>query len=177
MGQASGTAINGADALDGPVLFDVGVVALAHSDTPMRGTALGYVRDAIQGNIDAVVPYQAVFGAHHILNRDYGFTNAEATRVLTNFLDARRVHWYTGPNGTDTQHGLTLAGEHNIEGWDGYYAHVALTTGATTVVTLDDDFERIDGLTVEIPLTEDEYERFHEYHAPAIEDADDDNDD
>jgi hypothetical protein len=38
---------------DGPVLFDVGVVALAHSRTPMSGTALGYVRDAIQGDLDA----------------------------------------------------------------------------------------------------------------------------
>ena len=27
-----------------PVLFDIGVVALAHSGTPMSGTALGYVR-------------------------------------------------------------------------------------------------------------------------------------
>jgi predicted nucleic acid-binding protein len=150
----------------GPVLFDVGVVALAHSRTPMNGTALGYVRDAIQGDLDAVVPYQAVFGAHHTLHRDYGFPRAEATRVLTNFLGARRVHWYDGPNGSDTQHGLDLASEHNIEGWDGFYAHVARSTGATTVVSLDDDFERVDGLSVEIPLTDDERERLHEYLAP-----------
>lgn len=151
---------------DGPVLFDVGVVALAHSRTPMSGTALGYVRDAIHGDLDAVVPYQALFGAHHVLNRDYGLSRAEATRVLTNFLGARRVRWYAGPNGSDAQHGLDLAGEHNIEGWDGYYAHVARTTGATTVVTLDDDFERVDGLTVEVPLSVNERERLHEYLAP-----------
>lgn len=173
MGQASSNAADGGNASDGPVLFDVGVVALAHSDTPMRETSLGYVRDAIRGDIDAVVPYQAVYGAHHILNYDYGFSNAEATRVLTNFLDARQIHWYAGPNGPDTRNGLALSGEHNIEGWDGYYAHVALTTGATTVITLDDDFERIDGLSVEIPLTEDEYKRFHEYHAPPARDDDD----
>jgi hypothetical protein len=59
------------DDLEDPVLFDVGAVALAHSGTPMNGTALEYVRDAVHGDLDAVVPYQALFGAHHILNRDY----------------------------------------------------------------------------------------------------------
>jgi predicted nucleic acid-binding protein len=151
---------------DTSVLFDVGVVALAHSGTPMSGTALGYVRDAVRGDLDAVVPYQALFGAHHVLNRDYHLSCEEATYVLTNFLGARRIHWYAGPNGSDTQHGLDLAGEHNIEGWDGYYAHVARATDATTVVTLDDDFEQVDGLSVEIPLTDDERTRLHEYLAP-----------
>lgn len=148
------------------VLFDVGVVALAHSRTPMSGTALEYVRSAIHGDLDAVVPYQALFGAHHVLNRDYGLSQAEATQVLTNFLGARQVHWYAGPDGSDTQHGLVLAGEHNIEGWDGYYAHVAQATGATTVITLDDDFERVDGLSVQIPLTDDEREQLHTYLMP-----------
>ena len=129
----------------------------------MSGTALGYVRDAVYGDLDAVVPYQALFGAHHVLNRDYGLSRAEATRVLENFLGARHVHWYAGPNGSDTKRGLDLAGEHNIEGWDGYYAHVARTTGATTVITLDDDFERVEGLSVEIPLTETEREQLHKY--------------
>lgn len=153
-------------------LFDVGVVALAHSRTPMSGTALGYVRDAVRGDLDAVVPYSALFGAHHVLDRNYGFSRDEATHVLTNFLGARRVHWYDGPNGSDTQYGLDLAGEHNIEGWDGYYAHVARVTDATTVVSLDDDFERVDGLSVEIPLTDEEHDTLHEYLAPADQEAD-----
>ena len=151
---------------DDPVLFDVGVVALAHSGAPMSGTALEYVRDAVRGDLDAVVPYQALFGAHHILNRDYHFSREDATYVLTNFLGARQVHWYAGPDGSDTQHGLDLAGEHNIEGWDGFYAHVARSTDATTVVTLDDDFERVDSLSIEVPLTDNERERLHEYLAP-----------
>ncbi len=144
-------------------LFDVGVVALAHSRTPMSTTALEYVRDAIQGDLDAVVPYPVLIGAHHILHLDYGFSRDEATYVLTNFLGARRIHWYAGPDGSGIQHGLDLAGEHNIDGWDGYYAHVARETGATTVVGLDDDFERVEGLTVEIPLSDDERTRLNEY--------------
>lgn len=150
---------------DEPVLFDVGVVALAHSGTPMSGTALEYVHAAIRSEIDAVVPYTVLFGAHHILRLDYGFSRAEATYVLTNFLDARRVNWYTGPTGTDSRKGLALAGEHNIDGWDGYYAHVAQVTGASTVVGLDDDFARIEELDVEIPLTDAERTRLHDYLA------------
>lgn len=147
------------------VVFDVGVVALAHSGTPMSGTALRYVRDAIRGDLDAVVPYQALFGAHHVLHRNYEFSREEATYVLTNFLDARRIDWYAGPGELDTRQGLEIAGEHNIEGWDGYYAHVAQATGATTVVGLDDDFERA-GLDVEIPLTDEERTALHEYLLP-----------
>lgn len=41
---------------EGPYLFDVGVVALAHAGTPVSETALSYVTDAIKGTIDAVVP-------------------------------------------------------------------------------------------------------------------------
>ena len=154
---------------DAPVVFDVGVVALAHSGTPMSGTALEYVRDAIRGDLDAVVPYQTVFGAHHVLHRNYDFSREEATYVLTNFLDARRIHWYAGPGATDSREGLATAGEHNIEGWDGFYAHVARATGATTVIGLDDDFERVEGLDVEIPLTDEERIALHEYLVPERE--------
>lgn len=150
---------------DEPMLFDVGVVALGHSGAPMSGTALEYIRAAVYGEINAVVPYTVLIGAHHILRLDYGFSRAEATYVLTNFLDARQVHWYTGPTGTDCREGLALAGEHNIDGWDGYYAHAAQATDATTVIGLDDDFERVEGLTVEIPLTDDERRRLHDFLA------------
>lgn len=147
------------------MLFDVGVVALSHSGAPMSGTALEYVRAAIRGEIDAVVPYTVLFGAHHILRLDYGFPRAEATYVLTNFLDARRVNWYTSPTGTGSREGIALAGEYNIDGWDGYYARVAQATDASTVIGLDDDFERVEGLDVEIPLTDAERTRLHDYLA------------
>lgn len=46
------------------------------------------------GEIDAVVPYPAVIGAHNVLTAYYGRSNAEASRLLQNFLDAERIHWY-----------------------------------------------------------------------------------
>ena len=147
------------------VLFDVGVVALAHSGTPMSGTALNCVRKAVRGEIDAVVPYSVLIGAHHILNLDYDFSREDATHVLTNFEDAQEVHWYSGPGDPDIREGLNLAGEHNIDGWDGYYAHVAQATGATIIIGLDDDLERIAGLSLEVPLTADERADLHEYLA------------
>jgi hypothetical protein len=45
--------------LKGPYLFDVGVIALAHTAAPVRDAALSYVRNAIAGDIDVVVPYPA----------------------------------------------------------------------------------------------------------------------
>ena len=56
---------------DGSVLFDVGVIALAHAGTPVSEPALEYVREAIHGDLNAIVPYAAVIGAHHILRGVY----------------------------------------------------------------------------------------------------------
>ena len=52
---------------EGPYLFDVGVIALAHTDAPVRDAALSYVRRAMAGEIEAVVPYPALVGAHTVL--------------------------------------------------------------------------------------------------------------
>jgi predicted nucleic acid-binding protein len=151
------------EALDGPALFEVGVIALSHSGTPMSDTALEYVRQAVHGDLDAVVPYAAVYGAHHILCAVYNFTVHEATHVLTNFLSAEEIHWYAGPNAQQGRAGLDVAGEHNINGWDGYYATVAREEGIGTVITVDTDFDRIDGLNAVIPLSKEERNQFTTY--------------
>ena len=148
---------------DGPYLFDVGVIALAHTATPVRDAALGYVRDAIEGEIDAVVPYPALFGAHTVLTTYYGHSNADASRLLENFMDAQRIHWYDNIPEAVVRGGLTRASEANIGGWDGYYAQVAVEEGVNTVLTIDDDFERVDAFDTEIILSPGEFRRLDEF--------------
>lgn len=63
---------------DGPYLFDVGVIALAHAGTPVSEFALSYLRDAIMGAIEGVIPYAALVGAHHVLSSYYGFSSERA---------------------------------------------------------------------------------------------------
>lgn len=70
----------------GPYLFDVGVIALAYSRAPVRDTALSCVQDAITGDIDAVVPYPALIGAHNVRRR----TTANQIRAL---LEYSRISW------------------------------------------------------------------------------------
>ena len=142
----------------GPYLLDVGVIALAHTDTPVRDAALPYVREAIAGDIDAVVPYPAVLGAHAVLTTHYGHSNEDASRLLENFLDARRIHWCDGPSERAVRGGLARASEANVGGWDGYYAQVAIEESVETVATIDDDFERFDAFDTEIVLSPDEFE-------------------
>ena len=148
---------------DEPVLFDVGIIALSHAEAPVSDRALDYVRQAIVGDLDAVVPYTAVIGAHHVLRNVYRFPRETATEILTNFLDAKRIYWYGKLEGPDARSALTIAGEHNIDSWDGYYARAARETGATTILTLDDDFERVDGLTPEVVLSDDEFEELNDH--------------
>lgn len=146
-----------------PYLFDVGVIALAHTETPVRDAALSYVRDAIAGDIEAVVPYPALFGAHAVLTTYYGHSNAEASRLLRNFMDARRIHWYDEmPQGV-VRDAFSQATETNVDGWDGYYAQVAIDEGVNTVLTIDDDFDRFDAFDTEVILSPDEFSELNRF--------------
>lgn len=146
-----------------PYLFDVGVIALAHTTAPVRDAALSYVRDAIAGDIEAVVPYPALFGAHTVLTTYYGRSNDEASRLLRNFMDAKRIRWYDGMAEGAVHSGFARASEANVGGWDGYYAHVAVEGDVNTVLTIDDDFERFDAFDTEIILSPDEFARLDRY--------------
>ncbi len=141
----------------GPYLFDVGVIALAHSTAPVRDSALSYVREAIAGEIDAVVPHPALFGAHTVLTTYYGYSNADASRLLQNFMDAKRIHWYDRMPHDVVRGGFSQASEVNVDGWDGYYAQVAIDEGVNTVLTIDDDFEKFDSFNTEVILSPDEF--------------------
>lgn len=147
----------------GPYLFDVGVVALAHTKTPVRESALAYVRDAVTGEIDAVVPYPALFGAHTVLTTYYGLSNAEVSRLLGNFVDAKRIHWYDEMPEHVVRNGFSRASAANVDGWDGYYAQVAIDEGVNTVLTIDDDFERFDAFETEIILSPDEFRELNRF--------------
>lgn len=142
---------------DGPYLFDVGVIALAHTEAPVREAALTYVRAAIAGDIEAVVPYPALVGAHTVLTTYYACSNAEASRLLENFMDSKRIHWYDGMSEDVVRGGFARASDANVDGWDGYYAQVAIDEGVNTVLTIDDDFERFDGFATEVILSPDEF--------------------
>ncbi|SDK43505.1 type II toxin-antitoxin system VapC family toxin [Natronorubrum texcoconense] len=147
----------------GPYLFDVGVIALAHTGAPVRETALSYVRDAITGDIAAVVPYPALFGAHTVLTTYYGRSNADASRLLRNFMDAKRIRWYDEMPETVVRGGFSLADDANVGGWDGYYAQVAIDEGVNTVLTIDSDFERFDAFDTEVILSPDEFSELNEF--------------
>jgi predicted nucleic acid-binding protein len=148
---------------EGPYLFDVGITALAHSGAPVRDAALRYVRQAITGEIDAIVPYASVVGAHNALTSYYGLSNDRASTLMENFTSARRIHWYDGMAEHVVREGLSLARETNIGGWDGYYAAVALEEGARTILTIDDDFERVDGVETEVVLSSEQFAALNEY--------------
>ncbi|MGQ4554901.1 hypothetical protein [Halobellus sp. GM3] len=148
---------------NGPYLFDVGVIALAHTDAPVRDAALEYVRAGIVGEIDAVVPYPAVIGAHNVLTTYYGRSNEEASRLLQNFLDANRIHWHDEITRTVVRDAFSRASDANVEGWDSYYAEVAIDEGVSTVLTIDDDVERFDAFDTETVLSPDQFRELNQY--------------
>lgn len=148
---------------EGPCLFDVGVTALAHSNAPVNDAALSYVRRAIAGEIDAIVPYASVVGAHNALTTYYGISNDRASTLMQNFMDAKRIHWYEGMSEEVVRGGLSRASETNIGGWDGYYANVAREEGVETVLTIDNDFEKVPGINANVILSSEEFAALNEY--------------
>lgn len=148
---------------DGPYLFDVGVTALAHSDAPVNDTALSYVRRAISGEIDAIVPHASVVGAHNALTTYYGVSNDRASTLMQNFMDAKRIHWYEGMAEDVVRDGFSQASETNIGGWDGYYARVAIEEGVETVLTIDNDFKDVQGINANIILSPEEFATLNEH--------------
>jgi hypothetical protein len=93
-----------------PYLFDVGATALAHSNAPVSDAALRYVRQAIAGGIDALVPYASVVGAHSALTTYYGVSDDRASMLMQKFMDAKRIHWYSGMNEEVVREGFVQAG-------------------------------------------------------------------
>jgi predicted nucleic acid-binding protein len=147
----------------GPYLFDVGPIALAHAGTPVSDTALSYVRRAIAGEIDAIVPYPALFGAHIVLTNYYRFSNAEASELMANFMDARRIHWHGEMSDRTVRAAFERAARMNVDGWDGYYTEVAVSEGVKTILTVDTDFDDVAGIGTERVLTPEEHERLTEF--------------
>ncbi|QLH78549.1 hypothetical protein HZS55_15175 [Halosimplex rubrum] len=148
---------------EGPYLFDVGVVALAHAGTPVSEVPLSYLREAIRGEIEAVLPYPALVGAHHILVSYYGFSGDDASRMMRNLADAKRIDWYDRVPERVVRSGFDLAADLGIDGWDGYYAQVALDEGVETILTLDDDFEAADGVESEVILSPAEFATLNDH--------------
>lgn len=148
---------------NGPYLFDVGVTALAHTDAPVRETALSYLRRAISGEIHAVVPYASVVGAHNALTSYYGLSSERASLLMGNFMEAKRIHWYDGMSEGLVRDGFSLAADANIDGWDGYYARVAIEEGVETVLTIDNDFETVEGIEANVVLSPDEFAALNDY--------------
>jgi len=147
----------------GPYLLDVGVIALTHTKAPVRETALSYVKNAIAGEIDAVVPYPELFGAHVVLTTQYGRSNAETSRLLQSFMEAKRIHWYDGMSKNAVRGGFSDASDANIGSWDGYYTQVAIDTGVNTVLTIDTGFEQFDAFDTEVIFSPAEFAELNRF--------------
>ncbi|WP_129115018.1 hypothetical protein [Halegenticoccus tardaugens] len=71
------------------------------------------------------------------------------------------IYWYDAIDERTVSDGFELSGGANVDG--GYYARVAVEEGVETILTIDDDFDRIDGVNAEVVLDPEELRRPNEY--------------
>ena len=78
-------------------------------------------------------------------------------------MDAKRIHWYDGMSQGIVREGFARASGATVDGWDGYYAQVAIAEGVNTVLTVDEDFDRFDAFDTEVSLSSEQYRGLNEF--------------
>jgi hypothetical protein len=78
-------------------------------------------------------------------------------------MEAKRIHWYDGISQGVVRDAFSRVSEANINGWDGYYAQVAIDEGVNTVLTIDDDFEQFDAFDTEVILSSREFSELNRF--------------
>jgi predicted nucleic acid-binding protein len=147
-----------------PYLLDVHTIALAHGRGPHHETALSYIRRGMRGEIPVVVTMPTIVGSQHILHAFYNFSWDEAGRILLGFTESPAIHWYEGLSLETARSALRLSRKYGIEGWDAYTVAVARREGYPTIVTTDNDFEQVEGVSVEYVLTPEEAAELSEWY-------------
>jgi len=147
---------------DEAYFLDVSAVALSHAMTPYSRPALDYVQRGIAGEIEVVMPYEVLYGAQHQLEMRYNLSNPEASHRMLNLYAADSLRWVSMDSDTANA-GLHRSKNANIEAWDGFFAEMALQADTSAIVSLDNDFERIEGPRHENPLTPEQAKKLHQY--------------
>lgn len=146
-----------------PAVADVGVVALAHAQTPVSAPVLDIIRAGVTGELDLVIPAPAIIGAHHVLTGVFGATDRDAARVLRNLLTAHNIRLYDDTSRPNLDSALENVETHNVDGWDGYYIRAYRQLNGGSLLTTDDDFASIGDVNDEIILTEEEFRELNTY--------------
>jgi len=146
-----------------PILWDVGALVLAVAETPVSDRAEDLLYASIRGDVESIIPPSAVIGAELILASHYGFSHDDAGFATQKLLKSTNVRYPAGPTQQTGNKGLMFTREYNMNGWDGYYAHLYVREGASTLLTIDDDFQDIDKINDEILLDEAEFKQLNDY--------------
>ncbi len=147
---------------DGPLVYEVGPLTLAFTETPVSERFLEYVRKAVYGEVEAIIPNAAMIGAYHNLRRVYNFRRGDAANIVTNLTESKRIQWYSKISTSNLNEGLKHAHECSIEGWDGYFVDLTIDTGGT-LLTIDTGIEELDRVASINPMDEEDYSRLNEY--------------
>ena len=146
-----------------PILWDVGALVLAAAETPVSDRAEDLLYASIRGDVESIIPPSAVIGTELMLASHYGFSHDDAGYTAQQLLKSTHIRYPGGPNQETGNKGLMFTREHNMNGWDGYYAHLYVRENASTLLTIDNDFESIEKINDEILLDEDDFEELNEY--------------
>ena len=146
-----------------PIMFDVGVTVLALAETPVSEEAEQALYAGISGEIDVAIPTSVAIGTEHMLSAVYGFSHDDAGYLVQNFLDAGYLSNPAGPSLEQTTESMQISREHNLGGWDAYYAQTYQDIEAKTLFTTDGDFQRIQWVNDEVILDDDQFEELNEF--------------
>ena len=139
------------------------VIVPACFTNPLREKAVGFLRGVLAQEVRARIPVSAVLGAYHIATRYLRAPRALVCQVLTAMLEMGSPAFFPDISPRLAMEALELAASFRIESWDGYLVAVARLIGAGTIYSLDKSLERVPGVRVVSPFTEEELREYHEF--------------
>ncbi len=145
-------------------IIDVGVVVMAHVQSPVQDDALRFLYDALNGTRNAVIPTPTFLGAYHVMTSYLNVAPETATNVLTDTIDQQSNAYYEHVHTADLRLALQTANTHDIESWDAYLLALAQRLDTDVIYSIDTELrEKVDNYTVAPPLSQDKIDQYHAY--------------
>jgi len=144
-------------------IIDVSIIVPACFDNPIRDKALRFLEDALIQEIRVKIPVSAILGAYHITTRYLRAPREPVGRILKSMLETFSPAFFSDISPRLAISALEEATSFNIESWDGYLIAVARLHRTNTIFSLDRSLERVPGIRVVMPFTEEEVEEYHDF--------------
>lgn len=144
-------------------VVDVGVIVPACFINPIRSRAVSFLGDVLAQKVKARIPVSTVLGAYHVATSYLRAPRASVGRALRTMLETYSPAFFSDIPPYLALEAIELAVSFQVESWDGYIVTVARLLNTDVIYSLDKSLERVPGIRVASPFSEEELMEYHNF--------------